>query len=90
MGQSLWFQGIRHLSDQRVISKMPVRLTVDIMQLMSVVGPTGEGNSRRLASERDRCSVDLEYAQDTVRSIGVIVGEEPCCISPTILKPWRS
>jgi hypothetical protein len=47
-------------------------------------------NESVLASARARRSADLEYAQDTVRSIGVIVGEEPCCISPTILKPWRS
>jgi hypothetical protein len=35
-------------------------------------------------------SADLEYAQETVRNIGVIVGEEPCCIEPMTLKPWRS
>jgi hypothetical protein len=32
----------------------------------------------------------LDAAQETVRNIGVSVGEEPCCISPLILKPWRS
>jgi hypothetical protein len=35
-------------------------------------------------------SADLEYAQEAVRNIGVIVGEEPCCIAPMTLKPWRS
>jgi len=43
-----------------------------------------------LASERAFSSADLDYAQETGRNIGVIVGEEPCCISPMILKPWRS
>jgi hypothetical protein len=32
-------------------------------------------------------SADLECSQETVR---VIVGEEPCCIAPMTLNPWRS
>jgi len=65
--------------------------TTDILRVcrnVSNVPPRAEVNSHwRLASDRARSSIDLDYAQDGVRSIGVSVGEEPCCIWPIILKP---
>ena len=66
---------------------------LDLPQKTNRPAATTFYTSERGRSERrvgDLFAVARQSDRDAGRSIGVTTGEEPLCILPIILKPWRS